>query len=220
MSIRRRPRSPPRCWWTARTIAWIGDDDAAAALADDADEIVELDGAAGDPRFRRRARAPGDDRTCPRLGRSRSRALAGAGAGAARRITPQTPSGIRCSSPTAGTKPAGRSSVRHGSTRSIDASATVVAYIARVDSHSAVISSALLAQRPEIRQADGWSDDGRVERDAHHLARQVTHDLWSQTRSQGMPSREPSSTPPAGGSRRCTSSTHRISARSRLHRHR
>jgi predicted amidohydrolase YtcJ len=45
------------------------------------------------------------------------------------------------------------------------------AYVARVDSHSALVSSALVAVAPEISAAPGWSDDGRVERDAHHAAR-------------------------------------------------
>lgn len=56
---------------------------------------------------------------------------------------------------------------------------SAVAYIARIDSHSAIVSSALVARRPELTSADGWTPDGRVERDAHHLAREVTHDLWS-----------------------------------------
>jgi predicted amidohydrolase YtcJ len=45
------------------------------------------------------------------------------------------------------------------------------AYLSRVDSHSAVVSSALVARAPDIASAIGWTDDGRVERDAHHLAR-------------------------------------------------
>ncbi len=55
-----------------------------------------------------------------------------------------------------------------------------VAYVARVDSHSAVVSSALIALRPEITGIDGWTSDGRVERDAHHAAREVTHGLRSE----------------------------------------
>lgn len=56
-----------------------------------------------------------------------------------------------------------------------------VAYISRIDAHSAVISSALLSRREHIRGLDGWSDDGRVERDAHHAVREVTNQLWSAT---------------------------------------
>lgn len=49
-----------------------------------------------------------------------------------------------------------------------------VAYLARVDSHSAVISSALLARDPSISAQPGWRGDGRVARDAHHAVRRVT----------------------------------------------
>ncbi|MPZ96036.1 MAG: amidohydrolase family protein [Propionibacteriales bacterium] len=44
-------------------------------------------------------------------------------------------------------------------------------YLGRVDGHSAVVSSALLARIPHVRQVDGFTDDGRVERDAHHVVR-------------------------------------------------
>jgi predicted amidohydrolase YtcJ len=54
-----------------------------------------------------------------------------------------------------------------------------VAYIARVDSHSAVVSSALLDEDPSISQRDGWRRAGLVARDAHHAARGVTHRLWT-----------------------------------------
>jgi predicted amidohydrolase YtcJ len=54
-----------------------------------------------------------------------------------------------------------------------------VAYLARIDVHSAVVSSAFTDRAPQVRQAEGWSADGRVERDAHHSARQVMNDLVS-----------------------------------------
>ena len=54
-----------------------------------------------------------------------------------------------------------------------------VAYVARVDSHSGVISSALLARDRSIAARDGWLGDGLVARDAHHAARTVTHGLWT-----------------------------------------
>lgn len=50
-----------------------------------------------------------------------------------------------------------------------------VAYLARVDVHSAVVSTALLAAVPAIAAADGYAD-GLVRRDAHHLARRATRD--------------------------------------------
>jgi predicted amidohydrolase YtcJ len=48
-----------------------------------------------------------------------------------------------------------------------------VVYLSRVDVHSAVVSSALAAAA-KLRDLPGWSDDGRVERDAHHAARALT----------------------------------------------
>jgi predicted amidohydrolase YtcJ len=50
-----------------------------------------------------------------------------------------------------------------------------VVYLSRVDVHSAVVSSALAASA-HLRDHPGWSDDGRVERDAHHAARAATRD--------------------------------------------
>ncbi|MFI7589097.1 amidohydrolase [Spongisporangium articulatum] len=46
-------------------------------------------------------------------------------------------------------------------------------YLARVDVHSAVVSSAL-AERAGAPVQDGWDDTGRVERDAHHVVRRLT----------------------------------------------
>ncbi len=50
-----------------------------------------------------------------------------------------------------------------------------VVYLSRVDVHSAVVSSALAAAA-RLRELPGWSEDGRVERDAHHAARAATRD--------------------------------------------
>jgi predicted amidohydrolase YtcJ len=51
------------------------------------------------------------------------------------------------------------------------------AYLARVDVHSAVLSSALVAKAPELTRLAGWGGDGRVERAAHHRARDLTNSL-------------------------------------------
>jgi predicted amidohydrolase YtcJ len=45
------------------------------------------------------------------------------------------------------------------------------AYVSRVDAHSAVVSTALLDAAPGVARADGYTPDGRVERDAHHEVR-------------------------------------------------
>jgi predicted amidohydrolase YtcJ len=52
-----------------------------------------------------------------------------------------------------------------------------VAYVARVDAHSAVVSTALLDRCPEIVELDGWRGDGVVERDAHHAVRRSVDGL-------------------------------------------
>ena len=44
-------------------------------------------------------------------------------------------------------------------------------YLTRIDVHSAVASSALLAALPDIRTVEGYSESGLLHREAHHLAR-------------------------------------------------
>lgn len=46
-------------------------------------------------------------------------------------------------------------------------------YLSRIDVHSAVISSALLAEVPRARELDGYGADGLVSRAAHHAYREV-----------------------------------------------
>lgn len=50
-------------------------------------------------------------------------------------------------------------------------------YLTRVDGHSSVVSPALAALVPGLSGLAGWSDDGRVERDAHHAVRAVLEGL-------------------------------------------
>lgn len=52
-------------------------------------------------------------------------------------------------------------------------------YLTRVDGHSSVVSPALASLVPGLETLDGWSDDGRVERDAHHAVRAVLETLIS-----------------------------------------
>ncbi|MFE0020636.1 amidohydrolase [Amycolatopsis sp. NPDC059021] len=52
-----------------------------------------------------------------------------------------------------------------------EAAGNVAVYLSRVDVHSALVSSALLALAPEAGEADGWSADGPLTRAAHHLVR-------------------------------------------------
>lgn len=50
-------------------------------------------------------------------------------------------------------------------------------YLTRIDGHSSVISPALASLVPGLEQLDGWSPDGRVERDAHHAVRATLESL-------------------------------------------
>ena len=50
-------------------------------------------------------------------------------------------------------------------------------YLTRVDGHSSVVSPALAALVPGLEHLDGWTPDGRVERDAHHAVRAVLEGL-------------------------------------------
>jgi predicted amidohydrolase YtcJ len=51
------------------------------------------------------------------------------------------------------------------------------AYLARVDVHSAVVSSRFVEAFPGLADLDGWTPEGWVARDAHHRARQAVFDL-------------------------------------------
>jgi predicted amidohydrolase YtcJ len=51
------------------------------------------------------------------------------------------------------------------------------AYLSRTDVHSALVSSALIAQIPEIRAATGFDESGHVRQDAHHVARRAAYAL-------------------------------------------
>ncbi|MGH3488771.1 MAG: amidohydrolase [Actinopolymorphaceae bacterium] len=55
-------------------------------------------------------------------------------------------------------------------------------YLARVDVHSALVSSTLVARDPAMTRVPGWDGTGRVERDTHHRARDAAQALV--TRSQ------------------------------------
>ena len=50
-------------------------------------------------------------------------------------------------------------------------------YLTRVDGHSSVVSPALANLVPGLEQLDGWTPDGRVERDAHHAVRATLESL-------------------------------------------
>ena len=54
-----------------------------------------------------------------------------------------------------------------------------VVYLSRVDVHSAVVSSALLAAAPQARDLPGWAPSGHLTRDAHHAVRRAARDTMT-----------------------------------------
>lgn len=65
----------------------------------------------------------------------------------------------------------------------------VPVYLSRVDVHSALVSSALLAQIPGIEQADGYHASGPLRRRALHLARRASRDSLSPAVRQDLQQR-------------------------------
>jgi predicted amidohydrolase YtcJ len=155
------------------TVAWVGSDDAAAAHAQAADEVVDLAGALVTPAF--------VDAHVHLT--ETGLALTGVDLTGARSV-PEVLRLVEQAGRSAGGRPVlghgwderllaeGRAPTRAELDRAAYGGAV---YLSRVDVHSAVVSSALAAAAG-LRDLDGWSDDGRVERDAHHAARTATRD--------------------------------------------
>ncbi|UZN05207.1 amidohydrolase [Cellulomonas sp. S1-8] len=167
-------------------VAWMGSDDTADGLVAGVDEVVELDGALVAPGF--------VDAHVHLL----ETALAGEGldltAGGGVRDLPDVLDAV---ARVAAARAAGDRSVVHGTgwdegawpTRRPPTRAELdvvgqglPVYLARVDVHSAVVSSAL-ADVAGLRDLPGWSDDGRVEGAAHHAARAVARAVDPQRRT-------------------------------------
>ena len=153
-------------------IGWVGSDADAARHEDAADEVVDLDGALVTPAF-----VDAHAHTT-----ETGLALTGVDLTTATGVTDvlaRVEDGAkRGSGPILGHGwddrgwPERRPPTRHELDR---AGGGRPVYLARVDVHSAVVSSAL-AERHGLADLPGWSDDGRVERDAHHAARALTRD--------------------------------------------
>ncbi len=157
------------------TVAWIGADDTAAGLTDRADAVVDLDGALVAPAFvdahahvlETGLALDGVDLTAAGGVRSLADALA-----AIRRAADAAPAAA-ADRPLLGhgwdetAWPEGRPPTR---TELDDAARGRRVYVSRVDVHSAVVSTSFAAAAG-VHGLPGWTEDGRVERDAHHAAR-------------------------------------------------
>ncbi len=158
------------------TVAWVGSDDAAAGHAQGADLVVELAGALVTPAFvDAHAHVTETGLAMTGLDLHDATSLADV----LRRVEDAARRGG--GRPLLGTGwdergwPEGRAPTRAELDR---ASYGGSVYLSRVDVHSAVVSSSLAAAAG-LRGLDGWDDDGRVERDAHHAARDATRTTLS-----------------------------------------
>jgi predicted amidohydrolase YtcJ len=159
-------------------VASVGTDDEVTAAAGDVDQDIDLDGRLVTPAFvdahvhlsmTGRALASLDLSSC----RSLAQALAEIEAYAST-LAPEAV--LFASGWDESTWPEGRPP----SLADVDAAVgTRVAYVVRVDSHSAVVSSALVAKDPTLTTSTGWRGNGTVERDAHHAVRAVLRRLWT-----------------------------------------
>jgi predicted amidohydrolase YtcJ len=159
------------------TVAWIGDDAAAAAYADSADEVVRLSG---------RLVTAGFVDAHTHLA-STGFALQSVDLSGAATLSEALDALSRSGRDTTGPVLFGHgwdetrwAEGRAPTTAQLDrAVGSKVAYVVRVDAHSAVVSTALIERCPEVVDLDGWRGDGVVERDAHHAVRRAVDDLRS-----------------------------------------
>jgi predicted amidohydrolase YtcJ len=152
-------------------VGWVGSDEAAAAHAHSADEVVDLDGALVTPAFvDAHAHVTETGLALTGIDLSSASSLADALSrveDAARRHGGRPVLGH-------GWDDRGWPEGRPPTMAELDrASYGGSVYLARVDVHSAVVSSAL-ASAAGLRALEGWYGDGRVDRDAHAAARDAT----------------------------------------------
>jgi predicted amidohydrolase YtcJ len=153
-------------------VVWTGDDDASAHFADNADRIVDLGGRLVTPAFvDAHAHLAQTGLAAVSVDLSAATSLAAALDALA---------GYAASSPFSlvlgygwdeSHWPEARAFTRTEVDRAVGPRQ---AYLARVDVHSAVVSSAFLDAAPVVVDADGYDASGFVARDAHHLARDAT----------------------------------------------
>ena len=152
-------------------IAWLGEDSAAAAHRDSADRVIDLRGALVTPGFvDAHVHATSTGLTLTGLDLSRAASLA-----EALRLLEAKAREVR-----------GAAIIGHGwdetrwpegrppSREEVDrATWGSVVYLSRIDVHSAVVSSALVAQVPGVRDLAGWDPVGALSQYAHHAVREA-----------------------------------------------
>ena len=152
-----------------RSIVWVGDQDGAAGHTDGVDQVVELDGALVTPAFvDAHVHLSQTGLALTSLDLSPVRSLAEALDALAAYARTRGDAALLGFGWDESGWPEGRPPTGAEVDRAVGAR---VAYLSRVDGHSAIASSALITAAPAITSADGWEGAGRVERAAHHVAR-------------------------------------------------
>lgn len=152
-------------------VGWLGSEEAAATQVAGVDRVVDLEGALVTPAFVD-GHAHTTDTGIALLGVD----LAGARSLAEVLQAVETASRASRGRPVLGAGwdetiwPEGRPPTRAELDRASHGGSV---YLARVDVHSAVVSSALAASL-DLARYDGWDDSGRVEREAHAVVRDAT----------------------------------------------
>ncbi|GLZ37273.1 amidohydrolase [Actinokineospora sp. NBRC 105648] len=155
-------------------VVWLGQDSAGRALHEGADEVVELDGAFVAPAFvdaHVHATSAGLLRTG--LDLTTTASLAECLTALTEHVR-GTGHGLVWGH---GWDETAWPERRPPTRAEVDAAAEGAAvYLSRVDVHSALVSTALLDRAPGTRDADGFSADGPLTKDAHHRVRRAAQD--------------------------------------------
>lgn len=156
-------------------VVWVGDDEHAGQYADGADRVVELAGRLVTPGFvDAHAHLAQTGFALGGLDLTTARSLGEALDALAARARATTVPVVLGHGWDETTWPERRAPSR----AEIDQAAGGRAvYLSRVDAHSAVVSTALLERRSQIAESEGYDPSGRLERDAHHLARDALFEI-------------------------------------------
>ncbi|PRX45040.1 hypothetical protein B0I33_110139 [Prauserella shujinwangii] len=154
---------------TGGTVVWVGQDGPGRALHPDA-EVVELDGAFVAPAFvDAHVHATATGLHLSGLDLTGVRDAAGLLAAVREAAVSTVPGEVLLAH---GWDESGWRDRRLPSRAELDAAAgEVPVYLSRVDVHSALVSTALVELAPGARDTAGWSAEGPLTRQAHHLVR-------------------------------------------------
>ena len=156
-------------------VVWTGDDDASAHFTDGADRILELDGRLVTPAFvDAHVHLAQTGLAARSLDLSATPTMAAALDALAEYANGTVFPIVLGFSWDETNWPEGRCFTREEVDRAIGPRP---AYLARVDVHSAVVSSAFLEAFPHVVGLDGYDANGRVEGEAHHHAREAVFRL-------------------------------------------